>query len=301
MRPQFDWALNETWSEMRATGVRPLTFVQSFQPELGLFMDRADLDTIVQTKEGFEHVCTNVKRVVESSTIGENLFHFAWLQMSRGLFKAEVMRRLLDLEHEDFEEKALSGFRELMARGFSNLVNAGHSSYKKYKGEIEYLTTNITIEMETCGDEWEMRFHSHVKTLALNSGLLPLLPWESAIFQPGTMRAVRSHSKIPESLLATYKTVRQAVMEILGTGPPTIGDMQHIMATRGKALKHIDRSFECDLVFLHTKVEELLAGKAQELIMGTLPTAETTMTIHSAFTKYHKVCSNSPASPRGPF
>ena len=56
MKPQFDNALRWTWEDANSVGLTHTRFIGSHLPELGAFMDVADLAAVLKANGSYETV-----------------------------------------------------------------------------------------------------------------------------------------------------------------------------------------------------------------------------------------------------
>lgn len=120
-------------------------------------------------------------------------------------------------------------------------------------------------------DQWSLRLAAALKATALNSRLLPQVPWESLLFLPGELEHVNCASQLPESLLEDFANVRDAVLVKIADKGLTITDMQRAVVNDARALCALDPSFAIEIAYLEGAAEDKLRHKAHETVLAALP------------------------------
>lgn len=282
IKPQFDLALRWTWEELSAQGVRQALFLVSFGGCLQLFMDPDALDAVINCKESWVDVPQQLKHLIQSSGIGASLFNHAWLHVARELFKVDVGRGLADLDHVDFATDAVAGFRLAMETRAMELVKLGHSMFEKAISKMTFMGCEMQVAIHTPHDEFEYRLMAHIKSCIVNSGLVEMLPWESLLFERGSIAGVPQHANVPPALYAALATAREVARDFVGAAPMPLGDMIRVMTSKAKHLVNLDRSFALDLHFLTEHAEHMLNSNIRSSVMGALPSVDVRKTVQQA-------------------
>lgn len=116
---------------------------------------------------------------------------------SRVLYVEKIDSQLRNVEHLDFSCAEVEAFKEMMLREVGLLLQAGHNRYDWWTSKAQYPSMELSIEMEDPNGEWSYRLDSYLKTLAVNSGMLAMLPHEALLFQAGNIQGVASHNESP--------------------------------------------------------------------------------------------------------
>lgn len=183
MRQQLDIALTYTWEEMSANGIRAQTFIRSHHDFLVVFMDVVDLAAVVDAGNKYGSVPQQAKRVVESSHIGRSMFHDVWLRISRYMYQQSIEATLKDLAHLDSDDTEVEHFKGIMRRGAEQLVAGGVATLSTQASSmVSCLNTVVKVDVESLNDEWEFRLCSILKTIGVNIGQLPMLPYDAVLF-----------------------------------------------------------------------------------------------------------------------
>jgi hypothetical protein len=277
---QMDIAVRWEWEELHAKGVDYKMFSKPRVKLLGMLMAEEDILDILGCDDQFDKVPLQVKRVIEGSLTGASMFKHAWLQVCRALFKIDCEKKLKDVIHLDFDQDAVEDFKRCMVQTASQVVAVGGKCFERRHMIVEYISQKIDVEVESPNDEWEFSLLAAMKSIAINGGQLPMLPWEALLYSPGDLDAFPAFAKIPDSLLVEVVSAREAALSYLGTNNLTIRDMIKIMNGRSGALKQLERTFELDMVFLTERVEQLLIDRVHKEVLEALPPlVEHTLTI----------------------
>eukprot|EP00969_Alexandrium_andersonii_P311041 13743673-Alexandrium_andersonii.AAC.1 len=110
------------------------------------------------------------------------MYRFALVQCSRYLFQQEIADAIADLEHLDFSLKATEDFKEAMILAGGRLMRSGPGSYSKVSTKVSFMSQDVFVDMETANMEWDLRLMSRLKTIGVDVGKAPMLPWEKLIF-----------------------------------------------------------------------------------------------------------------------
>ena len=233
-----------------------------------------DLQAVCDAGEKVEDAALAVQRIVTSSAIGHSMFKHAYLRVSRVLFVAKVHQRLRDLEHNDFEVGEVDSYKAEMYREVQMLLSIGHKRYDKWHAKVKHFNKDVGIGIEDPNDEWSFRFDSHLKTVAINSGLLQMLPYEELLFTKGVLENVPAHANLPPPLLEKYKVARDAAKDLIGDKFMNLADMIRVLTKASKSLKLLDRSFEVDLAWLSQHGPDMLVANIHTSILANLPSSE---------------------------
>lgn len=286
MRSLFDECMRHTWENLAEAGVAATTFYPSHKEVLALFADPVDLQRIFEASDKIAEASAELRRVSSNSLIGSSLLKGEVLKLNRASFQHRIDAKLADLQHLDFEQVSLQAFRESMLRETKDLVKSGAKAFERVASTVSYMGADIKIWCDGLNDEWEYRLAAVARTSAVNSGQLPMLPWESAAYEVKTIPNASAYGHIPEELLCSAIAARDVAAGFLGENGAdsclVLKDMRRIMAARSKHLKLLDRTFELDLLFLEGAVEGIIRDKVEEQILGSLPSASRPTTLKEA-------------------
>lgn len=281
MKFSLDSALKWLWEEQYDKGVRILTFLKTHRATFLLYTDENDADDVIAAGENYSSVTHQLKRCMNTSRTMGSMYKLVWLSLSRVLFQHDIVRRLDELEDQNFMEDETESFTTICMREAEKLSTAGIDMYKKCSSEVNFLTRRVSTPMESGNDEWLYRLRATLKTIGLNTGQLEPLPWEKLLFRKGEMPGVPVTIKLPEPLLVAIRNGRSAAMDVLvgGRKRMTISKMRNLILGGMSAIREADRSFEVDLEFLDKHAEQMLGDQCKERFLAELPTSTTVVEI----------------------
>lgn len=140
-------------------------------------------------------------------------------QIDYGQYLKNIAKRLQDLEFNQFTKEEVASFKGIMLRSSAALLHNGHKSFEKKNEAIAFLGADVVVMTTSVDDDWEYRYHAWCKSLAINSGVLRMLPWESVLCSRGELPGVAQTIRPEASLLEEYSNVRDVVINTLGKGP----------------------------------------------------------------------------------
>jgi len=158
------------------------------------------------------------------------------------------------------------------------------------------------VNVLMCGfnDQWSKRFYARVVALGLQNGQLPLMPWESVIFEPGAIPNVRVSITIDEEHLAQARLAREAVLEMLGNEARTLKEIQKIVDDNARDLLDICEHFDMDLSFLADSAEGILQKQCKDEVLAALPTTEQPRFIKKVIPIVEQILNSKRVSMAGP-
>lgn len=277
MKPQLDQAMKWQFEEMSDSGIRMMLFLQTNLEALSLLMGKGHLEKIlVAGEKNCDGVCTELHDCVNGSAAGRAMFGKLNVKSARSFFRKRIVDGITDLIDLKFLESEVANFRKIMARRVTELVGMGHKRFELVQTNVQFFGELIQVTLETPDDEVEYRIAAIIKSCAINSGQLAMLPWEEALFKTGEMSKVPMHLKVAEPLLFKYKMARQAMLDYLDQDDAHGSIQDMIVSVVGKTmqLQKIDRTVVCDVAFLETRGLALLREQIQQAVLQALPSEE---------------------------
>ena len=282
MKGQLGLSLKWAWEELSEAGVKQAVFVRSYQEALSLYHDPDELMKIVQAEQSVESVAESIKKVVGESCVGKAMFTIAWIKASRVFFRREIDKGIRQLIDHNFDENEMQSFKHLMAQQCNSLVDTGHKRFERICTEVVFLGKPVNVYVETPEDEWEFRLACAVKGCCINSGQESMLPWESLLCKAGEVPNTPASAKVSEKLVDHYASARSAAKGFLGSECVQLSEMIKVILSKRSHLIKLDRSFQCDLVFLEKKSEELLRSQLNTAVLDCLPSEGKEVTLLDA-------------------
>ena len=276
MKYDFDNALVETWERVSTRGVALGNFLTRYFGCLSCWAEPADLTPVMESvKAGTDPDSSRLRKVLNSSNICQTIFHCHALRLDFVSFLELIGKELSDLENLDFAPQDVAVFQKMMTAETANLVKHGMKSYDKKEMTVNMFSENVTIQVEDANDFWQYPFAAKIKSIAVNTSKVPILPWEAAIFPDG-VPGERSTIDLPDALLSDIRNVRDAALNLLGSQPVTISMALRILMPHKKSLCELERTWELEMAWLSDVAQIICARKVHAAILQTLPTADGT-------------------------
>ena len=228
-----------------------------------------------------------IRKLASESVIFSSMLKEDLLRVSRVAFQSKINEQLRDLQHLDFEAAGMAAFRDAMMAEAKELIKMGAKSFEKTSIKVEFMGQEMTVVIESVHDEWEYRLNAALKTTAVSSGALQMMPWESLCYIETDIPGARAHCKVPSECLDRFQASRAAALELLrnlgGESHLTLKEMQRSISTKFKHLKQLDRSFDLDLCFLESHVETILKKRLHTQMLDVLPGSLAAVTFKEVF------------------
>jgi hypothetical protein len=112
-----------------------------------------------------------------------SMYKAPMLSISRVLYRRQVTQCIQQLEYLEFNADDVETFQEISKKDAAKLTETGIDMFKKTPGEVPFLKQMVQCTMDSSHDEWLFPLRSAIKTVAINTGQLEMLPWERLIFK----------------------------------------------------------------------------------------------------------------------
>lgn len=272
MASKFDEVLAENYEGFFSRGVPALNWLRVHRPLVQLYADPQDMQALATCLENeVSPPVAVLQRTIRASKVLAVMFAESAKRIDYENFLQLVSQRLKDLEFHEFIESEVRAFKGMMLMQTRAMSAAGRRCTNKTADAILFFGAEIFVARATLDDDWELRFHAKVKSLACNSGVLKLLPWESVLYGTGNVPNTSQTVRPPADLLAEYSNVREVVLRNLGMGPHTFADMRRVAAGSSKVWLGLDRSFSLELACLTEAAEKLAIDRIHTTTLGILP------------------------------
>ncbi len=280
MKLQFDNALKWTWEELAEGGVSAHVFLLAHAGPSGLYHDVDVLKRMLATSDSeSDSIAELIHKVVGESSLGKSMFTVKWIKASRAIDKKEVEKGIRVLIDHSFDNKEVETFKLLMKTQCADLLQHGHKKLERIMTEIHYFGEKLSIVVESPEEEWDMRLSCSLRSWAINSGQIEMLPWEILLFEKDGLPDYPKFLKVPEQLLQQCLAPRLAAADFLTDEDDQLSKMINIMVGKRNMCLELDRSFMCDMTFLEKKAEGLLRNKLHNEVLACLPSMEKPMTL----------------------
>ena len=161
-----------------------------------------------------------------------------------------IKGKLNDLEHLDFAAGETDSFRKVLSAETKTLMESGHKSFDRKVAVVEFLGVQVHLPVTTLNDDWQLRLAARIKDIALNTGAVPFLPWESLFYSLRSIPNTREVCLMSPELLSDHSNVRKALLKLLGSVPLTFREMRRIATQHEKALQALERTLLPEQQFL---------------------------------------------------
>ena len=178
-----------------------------------------------------------------------------------------------------FDGREVESFKLLMKTQRADLLKHGHKKLERIMTEIQYLGEKLSIVVESPEEEWDMRLSCAVRSCAINSGQIKMLPWEILLFEKDGLPDIPKFLKVPEHLLQQCSAPRLAAADFLTDEDDQLSKMIKVILGKKVMRLKLDRSFICDTVLLEKMAEGLLRSKLHNEALACLPSMEKPMTL----------------------
>lgn len=269
VKSQLDFSLKELYERQADAGVKVLTWLRNKRHILALFVDECHIEAACNCDGKFGDIPHDVKAIVMGSATGKCMFKNVWLGCARSSYVKEVVQSLADLQHNDFSEAELQNFKGLMAQKVAALKSHGHRRLS-WRMHTQLMGQDIYLDMDDPNDEWALRLHCWVKTIAINSRQLAPLWYEELLVPQQSLESVPGFLVLPESFLDPFRAARGTLADLLD-GVDDLSVAIRIATQAADTLVDLDRSFECDPAFLTQAAEPALQRRMMEEVLNSLP------------------------------
>jgi hypothetical protein len=186
-----------------------------------------------------------------------------------------ISKRLIDLEHNDFEAGELAAFRNIMSVDSKLLQASLGGAFVLKPTTIEFLVKPQEVPISSTNDEWDYALQARVETLAMSACLVPRLPWEVMLFgEKAALPGVPSATRLSDALIAPIGNVRVAAIKLLENVPDiTFAQMRAILKEHEDSLLEMRRFFSLSLYFLKNLAEPLAQEFLTAEMLAALPSA----------------------------
>jgi hypothetical protein len=180
----------------------------------------------------------DLRTVLRSSTCLSVVFAELALNMDFIEYVSRVKKSLDDLEHNSFEMAEVQNLRAIMQSEAEKLVAAGARGFDKKLTKVHMFDGEVQCLVQTPFDEFTFRLHARIVSIAVNTGVLPMLPWECVFFKAGAIDGVSTATRLPPELLEDHQNVRAAVLKACGPQRLTFHGFEPYLRSGVGVLEH---------------------------------------------------------------
>ena len=250
-----------------------LSFIRGNRPALSLFVD---LEHILHIENALKQGTTPITSVLRIVLQGHPGLHVILgslkVNMTYHLFIETIERCLKDLEFHDFKMESVNDFKMLITQETQRLCESGFERFQKLGANCNFLTQVMDVPAVGGDGVAKFMFEACWKNVAINTGVVPMLPWEAVLFEVGAISGVAQTIALPECLYQEALNARESCLELLGKNFNTLTVIKKEVNAAAKSILRYDTSFILELTFLNQYAMPLIVSKMQERVINALPT-----------------------------
>lgn len=288
MQPSLDAHFEEHFGAMRARHVELEEFIEKYREPLTLFVNATDLETAMASiQKGRDPPTAVMLRILDGGRTTKNIFSAQAAKMDFNLFVQNAVQRVKDLENLNFAEEEVTAFEGIMVGEARRLFDSGHVSFERKDVEMNFLGVELKLPVSDPHELWKNVLMARVKTIAVQNGLVPALPWETALAaSQGGWKSLSTTVDIAGSVLSDIKIARRAALKMLGDAPLNFADARGVFHSQSKALLELDGTFRLELTYLNDVVEEKASDILRDQVLHALPAESRLVTMKQARVSY---------------
>jgi len=154
------------------------------------------------------------------------------------------------------------------------LLKAGVANFDKKVCDVSHHAFSTLTPIHGPHDEFEYKFASTAKGIAINIGTLIPMPLESILMINGKLPGVLEATSVPDEVLVNFQNASESCMSLLGERSLTIAEMKRLMSTHSKPLLALDPTFIVDLIFLQEIVADIPKKRIEDRVVGCFSSAD---------------------------
>ncbi|CAK0839486.1 unnamed protein product [Prorocentrum cordatum] len=208
--------LVEAIRDMFAKGYQRQYVLRAFDDHARLFCDEGSMERAEVALEAARAIAREDVQELLGTKIGIELYRAEAGDMKYDLFTANCESMLDELEHNDYADTELEGFKNLMDAEMRDLAVFGFKTYQKKECNHEFLMERCKVTLASLRDDFWFRLIARVKSIAVNILELPRLPWEEVLWGgEGRIPGVPETVKVPMQVLKKNKNARGALISLM--------------------------------------------------------------------------------------
>ena len=273
LSPAFDKMLSELWAKAQSRGMARVNFLRAWRLVLSLYFDMEVATKVEKCCEEKTPIDDgDIESLVRSSLIGSELWAPESQMAELSSYIAEIERRLITLEDENFSDEELHSFKTLCMHQAEAL---DESHWRRQDSScnlsVTFCTALVTAPQQNPNDEWAARLDARVKTLLISNGDVPRFSWESALYGSGPLENIPRTVKVPERMKLDISNGREFVFRLLGDGWNSMDTIKKIIKSNLGEIKKLDKTFWLDEVLLFELYDDMISTKLKDQFLEMLP------------------------------
>jgi hypothetical protein len=276
MRSWVDETLQSAWQLSKVRGVTLADFISLHRHNLHLIIDKEDLNIVTKCDDDKMHqVTAQVTSVVESSGIGEALFHNIMIKVAAKWMEDIVKPFLLDFAKVNITHETL-----LDATTAINCVVTGRLEAKYVKdyklAVVEYRGLLLNIAVKSKEERFAYQLHAIIKGIGVESGVLPELEMEKVLHlsKDHYIHKVSIDADLLQGSVTARRVFDQALRDAGCDSADTVNQLLNMRLTD---LMTIDRKFRIEEAIVLTVTGPGAMSRLIKAVLKALPDATTSM------------------------
>jgi hypothetical protein len=269
----LDKALAEQWNTMMARGAQRTHFLKAYAGAVAVFNNVATLERLDVASLKNQPMPLDELREMVTTMIGASLFAHEARDLAYDCLVKKCDSQIESMIHNDFPKEDVVAFTTIMRIETKKLDNAVLQEGLAKKNLQPWCGEQVIVQLSTSEQMFQGRLFSMAKLMAISSGQLPRLPWETLLYGVECLPGGLTTSTVPVHLIADALNCRNALLARWGdhaetmTVPEMIKDVHKSMAT----MIEYEKGFEVDAEFLVTHVSALIEKKVRAHVLKCLP------------------------------
>ena len=135
-----------------------------------------------------------------------------------------------------------------------------------------FCSVELTVNVATPGEEWQLLFDKRLKEIGIQVGLVPLLPFEKHLYEPGALQDVPQYCKLEAHQLGRYISAREFALEHIDESMDIYQQMKKLKS-KEKVLRKVDDSWVIEISLMGQKIEKLFHAVCTQQVLSCFPDA----------------------------
>jgi hypothetical protein len=272
MKPHGDAAIKFLWEHLSDNGVLRGPFLETYSGHLSILTGLPEaVGRIVLAEDHAKNCPVDVRQLCTQSIACEAIFAADILTMSKTSFSQTIRARVADLEHLSYETVAVQAFYTSVNSQAAELAKRGSLSFGQIEFQANFLGKPCGMVVYRPLDEAKYVLYASALSVAINSGKVPMMPWEELCFDVGHAPGVLSVMAAVPPLLTPLLPARKACKDLIGHGPMTIKKMVTTVQGKEKTLAQLSPTIAISWTFLYQHAETCILQRLHTQILAELP------------------------------
>ena len=211
LSPTLDRVVTDVYE---TTSLAPMNLLAGFRNIFLLWVDDDVLEAHEKAlKDNTDPPPAMLAQFLKSSRVATVMFQDAAQRLDVLRMLERVGKELDDLLYHDFDETEVASFNMRCYKEVELLGSLGHADTcaAEAVNTVTFLTCRALLPSGSLNDVWQRQFQARVRSIAINSGLLEMHPWEKLLWVAGEIPSLPQAANVPREVLSDAINVRSAV------------------------------------------------------------------------------------------